>query len=54
MGRGAVRVSVPDAKPPILLANLAAFVGTTFTAGSIVAIRFVIAESDPASLAFIR
>lgn len=41
-------------KPPILLANLAAFVGTTFTAGSIVAIRFVIAESDPASLAFIR
>jgi len=41
-------------KRVILLANLAAFVGTTFTAGSIVAIRFVIAESDPASLAFIR
>lgn len=48
------RVSSPHAGSPILLANLAAFVGTTFTAGSIVAIRFVIAESDPASLAFIR
>lgn len=47
-------MSARPAKPPILLANLAAFVGTTFTAGSIVSIRFVIAESDPASLAFIR
>ncbi|MHA1536978.1 MAG: DMT family transporter [Alphaproteobacteria bacterium] len=47
-------MSAADRKPPILLANLAAFVGTTFTAGSIVAVRFVIAESDPASLAFIR
>jgi len=47
-------VSAASFKSPVLLANLAAFVGTTFTAGSIVATRFVIAETDPASLAFIR